>query len=129
MMRERGTLRWIAGAMLWATFMIAHPAHPQNAEGDANLALVYGVQFVDSRITVDVVSFGCADESNFAVKVEALPDALQLSIIQVKPDRCRMSPHIVSVTLNIPSVPKPDEAKFRLVNKLAIPSVRLRPAR
>ena len=40
-----------------------------------------------------------------------------------------MSPHIVSVTLNIPSVQKPDEAKFRLVNKLAIPNVRLRPAR
>lgn len=128
-MRARGTLRWIAGAMIWATFMIAHPAHPQNAEGEANLVLLYGVQFVDFRITVDVVSFGCTDELNFAVKVEALPDALQLSIIQVKPDRCRMSSHIVSVTLNIPSGQKPDEAKFRLVNKLAIPNVRLRPAR
>ena len=46
-MRAHGTLRWIAGAMIWATFMIAHPAHPQNAEGEANLVLLYGVQFVE----------------------------------------------------------------------------------
>lgn len=128
-MSKRGTLCWIAGATLGAAFMIAHPAHPQNTDGDANLPLLYGVQFVDSRITVDVVSHGCTDESNFAVKVDPLPDELQLSIVQVKPDRCRMSPHIVSVTLNIPSVAKPDEAKFKLLNRLAIAGVRLKPAR
>jgi hypothetical protein len=87
------------------------------------------VQFVDSRIAIDVVSSGCTDETYFAAKVESSSDSLQLSIIQVKPDRCRMSPHIISVTLDIPSVAKPDEAKFRLLNKLAIPSARLRPAR
>jgi hypothetical protein len=128
-MRNRGTLCWIAGATLWAAFMIVHPAHPQNTDGDVNLPLLYGVQFVDRRITVDVVSHGCTDESSFAVKVDALPDALQLSIVQVKPDRCRMSPHIVSVTLSIPAVAKPDEAKFKLLNRLAIPGVRLKPAR
>ena len=109
--------------------MMAHPAHPQNADGKADLVLLYGVQFVDSRISIDVVSSGCTDETYFTAKVEPSSDSLQLSIIQLKPDRCRTSPHIISVTLDIPSVAKPDEAKFQLLNKLAIPGARLRPAR
>jgi hypothetical protein len=116
----------MAGAALWAALMIAHPAHPQNAEDQANLVLLYGVQFIDSRIVIDVVSFGCADATYFTAKVERSSDALQLSIIQVKPDRCRASPHIVSVTLEIPSIPTPDEDKFRLLNKIAIPTAELR---
>jgi hypothetical protein len=128
-MRRRGALRWIAGGMLWASLMIAHPAHSQIADGKADLVLLYGVQFVDSRISIDVVSSGCTDETYFTAKVEPLPDSLQLSIIQLKPDRCRMSPHIVSVTLDIPSIAAPNEARVQLLNKLAIPDARLRPAR
>ena len=120
-MRRRGSLRWIAGGMLWAASMMANPAHPQNADGKTDLVLLYGVRFAESRISFDVVSSGCTDETYFTAKVERSADAFQLSIVQLKPDRCRMRQHIISVTLDIPPVAGASEAKFQLLNKLALP--------
>jgi hypothetical protein len=106
--------------------LMTDPAHSQTTDGKTDLVLLYGVQFVDARISIDVLSNGCTDESYFSVKVEPSADSFQLSIIQLKPDRCRMRPHIISVTLDIPAAAKPDDAKFQLLNKLAPPGARLR---
>ncbi len=122
-MTRRGTLRWTAASMLWALLM-TDPAQSQPSDGKTDLALLYGVQFTDSRIAIDVLSNGCTDASYFAVKVEPSGDSFQLSIVQLKPDRCRMRPHIISVTLDIPPPAKPD-ARFQLVNKIAPPGAHL----
>lgn len=98
---------------------MAHPV--ETADGRADLVTLYGVQFAASRISIDVVSSGGTDESYFAAKVEPAADYFELSIVQLKPDRLRMRQHIISVTLDIPPVAKPDEARFLLLNKLAAP--------
>ena len=91
------------------------------ADGKADLVTLYGVQFTGSRMSIDVVSNGGTDATYFGAKVQPSADCFELSIVQLKPDRLRMRQHIISVTLEIPPVAKPDEAKFCLLNKFALP--------
>jgi len=75
-----------------------------------------------ARIAVDVVSSGCTDASYFSVQLDpASPDTYRLSVVRRRQDRCRMSAHIVTVTLDIPAVPNLTGANFLLANRLATP--------
>lgn len=94
-----------------------------------NLPLLYGLALDGSRIRIDVVSTGCTDASYFSVHLDpAPPDEHRLSITARKRDRCRMSPHIVTLTLDLPAVPNLAEAKFILTNRLAAPTTLQRSA-
>jgi hypothetical protein len=116
----------IVCAGLWVAPIMQQPAHPQS--GQANLAVLYGARIIGSRITIDVASSGCTDESYFTVKLDPeAPDSYRLSILQQKEDRCRMSPHITTLTLDIPPVPNMAAAKFRLVNEVRTSTTLPRP--
>jgi hypothetical protein len=80
-----------------------------------------------ARIAIDVASSGCTDASYFSVHIDLVsPDTYNLSIIQNKEDRCRMSVHVITVTLDIPAVLNPAGARFVLLNRLATPVTLLR---
>lgn len=112
----------VRGLSLCVALMLATPAHPQRPRGDDSLPVLYGMKLDGARIAVDVVSSGCTEASHFSVQLDPeSPDTYRLSIIRHSQDRCRMSAHIVTLTLDLPTVPNPTGANFLLVNRLATP--------
>jgi hypothetical protein len=115
------------GLLLWVSMMLATPAHSQMTPHTESLPVLYGMKFDGARIAIDVTSSGCTDASYFSVQIDlASPDTYHLSIIQNKEDRCRMSVHVITVTLDIPAVPNLAGARFVLLNRLATPGTLLR---
>jgi len=109
--------------------MLATPAHSQTPQHNDKLPVLYGMKLDGARIAIDVASSGCTDASYFSVQIDlASPDTYHLSIIQNKEDRCRMSVHVITVTLDIPAVPNLAGARFVLLNRLATPVTLLRSA-
>jgi hypothetical protein len=109
--------------LLWVSMMPAAPAHSQIPQENDNLLLLYGIRLDGTQIAIDVVSTGCTDASYFSVQLDpAQQDTYRLSIIQRRQDRCRMSPHIVTLALDIPEVPDRAAANFLLMNRLSIPA-------
>jgi hypothetical protein len=73
-------------------------------------------------ITIDVESFGCTDPSYFSVQLDPVSaDIFRLSVIAQKQDLCRMRAHIVTLSLDLPAVPKLAGARFLVMNKFAPP--------
>jgi hypothetical protein len=121
-MRRLAILRLLAGASLCTTWTMSSPAQSQSVQSEADLAVLYGANFIGSRLAIDVVSSGCTDESYFLVKVDAEgSNTYRLSIIARKQDRCRMAPYIVTLTLDLPDIPNLVETRFFLMNKFAAP--------
>jgi hypothetical protein len=115
------------GLVLWVSMMLATSAHSQTTQHHDSLPVLYGMKLDGARIAVDVASSGCTDASYFSVQIDlASPDTYHLSIIQHKEDRCRMSVHVMTVTLDIPAVPDLAGARFVLLNRLATPVTLLR---
>jgi hypothetical protein len=115
------------GLLLWVSMMLATPAHSQMTQHNDPLPVLYGMKFDGARITIDVTSSGCTDASYFSVQIDLVsPDTYHLSIIQNKEDRCRMSVHVITVTLDIPAVPNLARARFVLLNRFATPLTLLR---
>jgi hypothetical protein len=113
--------------LLWVSMMLATLAHAQTTQPNDRLPVLYGVKFDGAQIALDVASSGCTDASYFSVQIDlASPDTYHLSIIQNKEDRCRMSVHVITVTLDIPAVPNLAGARFVLLNRLATPATLLR---
>jgi hypothetical protein len=107
--------------------MLATPAHSQTTQPHENLPVLYGMKLDGARIAIDVASSGCTDASYFSVQIDlASPDTYHVSIRQHKEDRCRMSVHVMTVTLDIPAVPDLAGARFVLLNRLATPVTLLR---
>jgi|tagenome__1003787_1003787.scaffolds.fasta_scaffold19925290_1 hypothetical protein len=114
--------RLILCSLLCLSMMLAKPAHPQGSRGDDRLPVLYGVKLDSTQITIDVESFGCTDASYFSVQLDpASSDTYHLSIVRRRQDRCRMSAHVVGLTLDLPKVPNLTSAKFFLMNNLAAP--------
>jgi hypothetical protein len=110
------------GLLLCVSVMPTTPARSQPAQANSDLPVLYGVKLDDGRIAIDVASSGCTDASYFSVRLEpASPDTYRLTIVQNRQDRCRMSAHVVTLTLDIPAVPNLTGANFLLTNRLAAP--------
>ena len=106
--------------LLYVSMMFTTPAHSQTTQHNDNLPVLYGMKLDGARIAIDVTSSGCTDASYFSVHLDLVsPDTYHLSIIQNKEDRCRMSVHVITVTLDIPAVPNLVGARFVLLNRLA----------
>jgi hypothetical protein len=115
------------GLLLWVSIMLATPVHSQTTPHNDSLPVLYGMKLDGARIAIDVTSSGCTDASYFSVQIDlASPDTYHLSIIQNKEDRCRMSVHVMTVTLDMPAVPNLAGARFVLLNRLATPVTLLR---
>ena len=112
----------IYSLLLCVSMLLATRAHSQTTHHNDSLPVLYGMKLDGARIAIDVASSGCTDASYFSVQLDlASPDTYHLSIIQNKEDRCRMSVHIITVTLDIPAVPNLAGARFVLLNRLATP--------
>ena len=117
----------IYGLLLCVSMMLAIPAQPQTTQHNDSLPVLYGIKLDGARIAIDVASSGCTDASYFSVQLDqASPDTYHVSIRQNKEDRCRMSVHVITVTLDIPAVPNLAGARFVLLNRLATPGALLR---
>jgi hypothetical protein len=115
------------GLLLWVSMMLVTPVHSQTTPHNDSLPVLYGMKLDGARIAIDVASSGCTDASYFSVQIDlASPDTYHLSIIQKKEDRCRMSVHVMTVTLDMPAVPNLAGARFVLLNRLATPGTLLR---
>jgi hypothetical protein len=102
--------------------MLAGSALPQDLQGGENLPILYGARLDGSRLLIEVASFGCTDAAYFSVHLDpASGDTYRLSVVAEKQDRCRMSPHIVALALNIPTVPDLTRARFFFMNRFATP--------
>ena len=115
------------GVLLCVSMMLATPAQSQTTQHNESLPVLYGIKLDGARIALDVASSGCTDASYFAVHLDRVsPDTYHLSIIQHKEDRCRMSVHVMTVTLDMPAVPNLAGARFVVLNRLATPGTLLR---
>jgi hypothetical protein len=115
------------GLLLCVFMMFATRAHSQTTPHNESLPVLYGMKLDGARIAIDVASSGCTDASYFSVHLDlASPDTYHLSIIQNKEDRCRMSVHVITVTLDMPAVPNLAGVRFVLLNRLATPGTLLR---
>ena len=117
----------IYGLLLCVLMMLATPAQSQTTQHNDSLPVLYGIKLDGGRIAIDVASSGCTDASYFSVQLDqASPDTYHVSVRQNKEDRCRMSVHVITVTLDIPAVPNLAGARFVLLNRLATPGTLLR---
>jgi hypothetical protein len=115
------------GLLLGVSMMLATRAHSQTPQPPQSLPVLYGMQLDGARIAIDVASSGCTEASYFSVHLEPVSqDTYHLSIRQNKEDRCRMSVHVITVTLEMPVVPNLAGARFVLLNRLATPGSLLR---
>ena len=115
------------GLVLCASMMLATRAQSQTTQHNESLPVLYGMKLDGARIAIDVASSGCTDASYFSVHLDLVsPDTYHLSIKQHKEDRCRMSVHVITVTLDMPTVPTLAGARFMLLNRLATPGTLLR---
>jgi hypothetical protein len=102
--------------------ILVGPALPQNLQGDENLPVLYGARLDGSHLLIDVVSFGCTDASYFSVHLDPTSaNTYRLSVVPEKQDRCRVSAHIITVVLNIPTVSDLARARFLFMNRFATP--------
>src|SRR5688572_30270312 len=94
------------GLLLCVAMMLATRAHSQTPQYTERLPVLYGIKLDSAQLAIDVASSGCTDASYFSVQIDLVsPDTYHLSIIQNKEDRCRMSVHVITVTLDMPAVP------------------------
>jgi hypothetical protein len=92
----------------------------QSPQGSDTVPDLYGVSLNGARITIDVVSYGMTVASDFSVQLDSTsPDTYRLTIIRHKQDRGRVSPHIVGLTIELPTIQHLAQAKFLVINKLA----------
>lgn len=108
--------------------MLVHDALSQGLQGSDTLPILYGAQLDGSQIKIDVASFGCTDASYFLIQLDPVStDVFRLSIIAQKHDMCRMSAHIITLTLDIPAVTNLADARFIVMNRFATPATLRRP--
>jgi hypothetical protein len=100
-MRAASLSRFIICSLpLCLSMTMAAPSHPQTLPGTDGLATLYGLKLDHARITIEVLSSGCTEASHFSVRIDSEePDTYHLSIIRHRQDGCKMSRHIVSLTL------------------------------
>jgi hypothetical protein len=113
----------VAGLACLVSIMTSTDATAQD------LPELYGVRLEEGSIVVDVVSTGCTEVAHFSVELQADPGAAgqyRLSVSRTTPDRCRMAPYIITVTLPIPRGVTPAPHRFLLMNRLALPGGLLR---
>jgi hypothetical protein len=97
--------------------MFTEGAVPQT---NNDLPVLYGVKLDGSRIAIDVMSFGCTDASHFSVQLHPMGgNSFQLSLLRQEQDLCRMSPHIVTLVVDLPGVANLAEARFTIMNSFA----------
>jgi len=108
-----------ACVIILATAAFSQTSKSNNYEN--NLPPIYGIILNSNKISIDIVSYGGTDASDFTIKLDKVSGyEYRLSIIRIKQDRGRIAPHIIRLNLEIPFVDNVDEAKFTLVNKLGI---------
>jgi hypothetical protein len=87
-----------------------------------DLPVLYGLRIDQSSLTIEVVSFGCTNASNFSIELEPVSaDTFRLLVVIRKRDLCRMRAHIVTLMLDLPLVPDRAAARFLVMNKFASP--------
>ena len=112
----------ISALSLCIPMIFAGPALPQDVQGGRNLPILYGARLDGSRLVIDVASFGCTDASYFSVHLDpASMDTYRLSVVPEKQDRCRMSVHVITLSLNIPAVPNLATTRFLFMNLFSAP--------
>jgi hypothetical protein len=113
---------------VFASAMFTQGVLSQRSQSDDNLPVLYGVKLDASTVAIDAASFGCTDASYFSVQLDPMgAESFRLSIIRQKQDLCRMKAHIVTLTLDLPTVASLAGARFHLVNELATPGMLPRP--
>lgn len=87
-------------------------------DDNGELEQLYGVSF-EKQLVVQVKSTGCTKAEHFDVKVEQKGEHNVLSIMRIRPDRCRAMPKVIELALAFP-----DEAKapFALANLFVVPA-------
>jgi hypothetical protein len=90
------------------------------SQTDNDLPVLYGVKLDGSRVAIDVMSFGCTEASHFSVQLDpAGGNSFHLSVVRQEQDLCRMSPHIVTLVMDLPDVANLAEARFTIMNSFA----------
>lgn len=107
--------------------MLNAPARSQAPDLTDDLPVLYGIRLDSTRMAIDVASSGCTDASYFSAQADPISaDIYNLSIMQTKRDRCRMSVHIITVFLDLPEIPNRERARFSLKNRLEAADTLLR---
>lgn len=83
------------------------------------LEVLSGAVF-DDQLTVQVKSNGCTKAEHFEVSSEERDGEHVLSIMRIRPDRCRAMPRVIELQLPLP---ENIQSPFRLENPFRIESV------
>lgn len=117
-------MSWRMAACVLMMLTAATPAEP--ADGDS-LPVLYGLRLDNALVSFEAVSTGCTTAASFTLLLEPVSaGTYRLAIRQDQRDRCRMSPHIVTLALDLPAVPEGGQARFLVANQLALPGPLLR---
>jgi hypothetical protein len=80
------------------------------------LETLYGFNLGQESIIISVIGTGCTHEKDFHLQTSATPEGYDVSIMRIKPDRCRRAPMLEQI--RIPLDPKRKNDHFRLLNSI-----------
>jgi hypothetical protein len=95
------------------------PASGAMATDGNDLPLLFGIEVGSGSAKVMVVSNGCTEATDFMLELRSMGEEAELVVRRLRDDPCRMAPHIVEITLDLPSNAGGTESRYRLVNRLA----------
>jgi len=84
------------------------------------LEILYGFKLAKESIVITVVSTGCTQEDDFHLQTSSTPEGYDVSIMRIKPDRCRRAPMYEQIRIPLDHSKKNDH--FRILN-----SVKMKP--
>jgi hypothetical protein len=92
------------------------------ATGNDDLPLLYGIEINGEQAMVQVVSNGCTEPSDFVLELRGTGEEAELTVKRLREDHCRMAPHIVELSLDLPDDDEGRQGlRFSLVNRLSSP--------
>jgi len=91
-----------------------------NNQTELELEILYGFKLAKESIVITVVSTGCTQEDDFHLQTSSTPEGYDVSIMRIKPDRCRRAPMYEQIRIPLDHSKKNDH--FRILN-----SVKMKP--
>ena len=101
-------------AVIGCTLPAAGSLNGNASQRPLELETLYGFKLGKESIVITVISTGCTQQEDFHLQTSATPEGYDVSIMRIKPDRCRRAPMFEQVV--IPLDPRRKNDHFRILN-------------
>lgn len=101
-------------AVIGSTLPAAESLNDKTRQRSLELETLYGFKLGKESIVITVISTGCTQQEDFHLQTSSTPEGYNVSIMRIKPDRCRRAPMLEQIV--IPLDPRRKNDHFRILN-------------